>query len=1041
VVLLALVLGGLLSLATLKFQTDIWPLLPPQLPSVQGLQTAQTLLPISRDVIVVISPNSRLNPTEKEALLSQIAATLSAEPTVESVYRLNTLDSSTLPALTAWIVAQLPPADFNALQAELDPHAMRERLQGTLQRLSGAVDPAEAALLSYDPLRLIEWLSSRGYVVPVLSPPSELSTFALAVRSRAPLPGWTECQAFVQFVRNHLPAEQQRDFLLTGRPAFTAEIAAQMRGDMLAMIAIALLLTSGAFWLFYRSAQPLLWILLAQITAIFGGLIAARICFGELNLLSFGFASILLGVGLDYCILVYHHFARGLDRHTATWRSLHRGIWLSAFTTAGSFAVLAFASFPGLRQLALLVGLGLLVVAWLATDWLPDRLAGRLFPSTDQLQRISTRAGQWLAEHRSLLRRVGWCLPILLFLGLVLFRPSLYESDLQKVQPRELEAYRGQALLPPSSPHFVLLRATTWADLREEAALLQKQGFLTQPVQRLLLPGDEMDLKARAWRPGRSLTFQEVAQQLGLEKTWQENTANWLLRLDLWSENTTPLQLPSPWPDFFSETDEKIALLQVNALLPAQEKVPHLSVLPVDWEILKGELSQIARHDFLQLSLGFFLVIVVLCTWAHRSVFLVGLNLLTLLTALLLFAALLAIFQVRLTVLSLLAIPLLIGLVIDYSLHFILALEEHDGDIAEAYRHIAAPVTLTGLASMIGFGAPMLTRQPILQNFGLVMDLGILSAVSTTLILLPVWYRPGRSALPHYSRALYQAGFFQCGAFLGRYLSRPLLQGMGQGLGWIYGLTRRRTQTALRDNLSLLIQPVSSSRLQRVFVEYGAVFADYFRLGYLTPAQILDLAEDRWGYEHLRAAHEAGQGAVLVTGHFGFFEFGGAIGQALGFPTTVLTLPEHTPALSRWRSAWRRRWGVETVEVGHDAFAYIEILQHLRAGRFIAALGDRPPDKNMIQISLPHGSIPFSTGPATLALMAGCPLIAITVVRKANGRYRLQAHPPLLAADHGATRSEQIENLTREVARALVPTLCEYPEQWYQFVALRSASS
>jgi predicted RND superfamily exporter protein len=117
------------------------------------------------------------------------------------------------------------------------------------------------------------------------------------------------------------------------------------------------------------------------------------------------------------------------------------------------------------------------------------------------------------------------------------------------------------------------------------------------------------------------------------------------------------------------------------------------------------------------------------------------LNFAALAISLLLLAALLAITGTQLSALSLLCVPLLLGLVIDYSLHVLMALEHDHGDFRQLYAHIGAPILLTGLASCIGFGAPMLTSQPALQNFGLVMDLGILSAVTTCLFLLPVLAR------------------------------------------------------------------------------------------------------------------------------------------------------------------------------------------------------------------------------------------------------------------------------------------------------------
>jgi predicted RND superfamily exporter protein len=118
----------------------------------------------------------------------------------------------------------------------------------------------------------------------------------------------------------------------------------------------------------------------------------------------------------------------------------------------------------------------------------------------------------------------------------------------------------------------------------------------------------------------------------------------------------------------------------------------------------------------------------------------VALNGIALLLAMLLFALMLYVTDTTMTLLSLLCIPLMIGLVIDYSLHILLALEHAHGDLVEAARHLAVPVLLTGVASIIGFAAPMFSSQPSLQNFGNVMDLGTVAAVLSGLVLLPALY-------------------------------------------------------------------------------------------------------------------------------------------------------------------------------------------------------------------------------------------------------------------------------------------------------------
>jgi predicted RND superfamily exporter protein len=132
--------------------------------------------------------------------------------------------------------------------------------------------------------------------------------------------------------------------------------------------------------------------------------------------------------------------------------------------------------------------------------------------------------------------------------------------------------------------------------------------------------------------------------------------------------------------------------------------------------------------------------IVILCAIAQRSLRLLSLNLLALVLAFCIYVGLLLLTGAALTPLSVISVPLLIGLAIDYSLHILMTLEHEGGDLRRTFDHLAAPVVLTGLSASIGFGAPMLTSQPALRNFGLVMDLGVVSSVVACLVFLPCFY-------------------------------------------------------------------------------------------------------------------------------------------------------------------------------------------------------------------------------------------------------------------------------------------------------------
>jgi predicted RND superfamily exporter protein len=179
------------------------------------------------------------------------------------------------------------------------------------------------------------------------------------------------------------------------------------------------------------------------------------------------------------------------------------------------------------------------------------------------------------------------------------------------------------------------------------------------------------------------------------------------------------------------------------------KEIQNLAIEPVSWVSLTKEVADLAGKDFILLGVAMLGAIVLLCALAQRSAVLLGLNLLALVLAFCLFVGLLLLTGAILTPLSLISVPLLIGLAIDYSLHILMALEHEQGDLHRTYDHLAAPVLLTGLSASIGFGVPMLTSQPALQNFGLVMDLGVIASVVACLVFLPCVYmlcRPARRA-------------------------------------------------------------------------------------------------------------------------------------------------------------------------------------------------------------------------------------------------------------------------------------------------------
>ena len=758
-VVLALVAGAVWAGWTIRLETELLALFPQELPSVRGLDRFQRQFVSDREVILVL--DDTLPGAGRDAVFQKLRPALAALPGVESVEASGGEWLKAAPQLAAWAIWNLEPERFTRVVAALEPEPVRARLDELSSVLAGPLDPEELARRRFDPLGVLDVLAEEQGDSPFQW--TERPATSLTVTATRPLITFDECEAFSTAihaaVRRALPGETR--LLLTGRPAFTAEISAQMRHDMRLMIVVATVLVSAAFWAFYRTLRPLGWILLTQFLALGVGLIAARLGFGSLNVISMGFACILLGISMDYSILVYHHFASDFRDDGAVWARLCRGIRFSAVTTAAAFLVLVFSSLPGLRQLAVLVAAGLLASACFATWLLPAAWADRPPKPPPFVKRMSGAMARTMARRGRALLALGTVLSVIAAAWLWRDPAALYAPDLERLKPTETAAYRGQQLLAKSDPSWrdaiYLVEAQNCDAVRQAAddLAVRVTGGRRSPPQSAFLPAHAHQRENRArWKPDITPRLRVAFDSRGLGSEWSGPTLTLTETLDRAAAGADDaFAAVSPLLAKLYREDRDWCRAIVRLPGAAEHPVPPgglalaaADVLPVSWVTLKDELNQIALADLRRLCVWVLAAIFVLCAVAQRSLRMVLLNFAALGLSFLLLGALLIVTGVALSPLSLLCVPLLIGLCIDYSLHVLMALE-HQRDYGHLYAHIGAPILLTGLASCIGFGVPMLTSQPALQNFGLVMDLGIIAAVGACLFLLPVLARlPTRSS-------------------------------------------------------------------------------------------------------------------------------------------------------------------------------------------------------------------------------------------------------------------------------------------------------
>lgn len=292
-----------------------------------------------------------------------------------------------------------------------------------------------------------------------------------------------------------------------------------------------------------------------------------------------------------------------------------------------------------------------------------------------------------------------------------------------------------------------------------------------------------------------------------------------------------------------------------------------------------------------------------------------------------------------------------------------------------------------------------------------------------------------KSAATSKPSQFYSGHVWRLGLMFARFLPVAILNPLAKFFAAIYcKLAAHRREIVIQNLLPVLQDRQLAARVAReLFAQFALKLADLWRFE-------SGVAFDRWtgnwhGWEHFLAAHQRGKGVLLVTPHLGNWEFGGAFLVEHGYKLLVLTQPEPDARLTELRQLSRSRRGVETLVVGEDAFAFVEIIKRLQAGATVALLVDRPPAPTAVNVELFGQPFPASIAAAELARASGCAIIPGYIVRQ---RDNYLAHLlPEIAYDRAAigNRAGRIA-LTQEILRAFEPVIRQHLTQWFHFVPL-----
>ncbi len=284
--------------------------------------------------------------------------------------------------------------------------------------------------------------------------------------------------------------------------------------------------------------------------------------------------------------------------------------------------------------------------------------------------------------------------------------------------------------------------------------------------------------------------------------------------------------------------------------------------------------------------------------------------------------------------------------------------------------------------------------------------------------------------------AFYGALPWRLGLAMARTLPLGFLRASAGAFARLYMLARPRRREVVLQNLLPLFngdREAATSVARRLFGSFGRKLVDLMRFEAGVSLTRRFVALNDW--ERFREVEARRQGVLVLTPHLGNWEIGAPLLVERGVKLLVVTQAEPAEDLTELRRRSRDRWGVETLVIGRDAFAVVEIIKRLQDGACVAMLIDRPPPTSSVPVTLAGRPFMASVAPSELARASGCALVGVYIVEQGSG-YGAHVLPEFRYDRAALGDRENRGKLAQAIVTAFEPVIRKHADQWYHFVPI-----
>jgi len=255
---------------------------------------------------------------------------------------------------------------------------------------------------------------------------------------------------------------------------------------------------------------------------------------------------------------------------------------------------------------------------------------------------------------------------------------------------------------------------------------------------------------------------------------------------------------------------------------------------------------------------------------------------------------------------------------------------------------------------------------------------------------------------------------------------------LGAALGWLGGCVLRVRRADVDRHLARSFSDRSAAWRRWVarasYAHLGREAVSTFRVTSRGPEEVV-ARTTMVGFAAFQAAVAEGRGVILVTGHLGNWEIGGAAFSARGLPVDAVAKRMANRLFDADLEAWRRRVGVRLLLDLPDAPR--EALRSLRDGHVLGLIADQNAREHGLFVPFFGREASTFRGPALFALRAGAPIFLGVSYREPGVPARYRVVVERIGIAPSGDLEQDVRALTLAHTEALERAIRLAPEQYF----------